>query len=110
MNLLGYMNFTPVLLIPLPISSQIVCLDLHLHCFFICLVWHALQALEQFRKQEVDFLIATDVAARVSNLVKCFEGTFIEKVHVLLKSSMLACICHQQYVCHFFFFCVTLFY
>lgn len=36
------------------------------YVLFLTIVSHAWQALESFRKQEVDFLIATDVAARVS--------------------------------------------
>lgn len=31
----------------------------------MCYSWSSVQALEVFRKQQVDFLIATDVAARV---------------------------------------------
>ena len=54
---------------------SLVFLDLQLHPGLI--YDYMLQALELFRKQEVDFLIATDVAARVSGNMRLKTVLFI---------------------------------
>jgi hypothetical protein len=51
------------------------------------MLFDLLQALELFKKQEVDFLIATDVAARVSDFVLLtllFFFYFVEILHCLV--------------------------
>ena len=51
------------------------------------MLFDLLQALELFKKQEVDFLIATDVAARVSDFVLLtllFFFYFVDILHCLV--------------------------
>jgi hypothetical protein len=51
------------------------------------MLFYLLQALELFKKKEVDFLIATDVAARVSDYSShtvIFFYYFVEILHCLL--------------------------
>lgn len=50
------------------------------------MLFYLLQALELFKKQEVDFLIATDVAARVSDFVLLtllFSFTLTKKITIV---------------------------
>ena len=48
------------------IRLQVYAFSAVMFVLFLTIMLLAWQALESFRKQEVDFLIATDVAARVS--------------------------------------------